>query len=111
MKVRLTRRLVLEERARAADGAGGYGGDWTALGEHWAHVAPARGRLERGDEFARSRVPLRIIVRAAPHGAPSRPSAGQRFREGERVFPIRAVFETGSSGSYLTCFADEETGA
>jgi hypothetical protein len=54
-------------------------------------------------------VPYRITVRAAPYGAPSRPAAGQRFREGTRIFQINAVAEQGVDALFLTCFAEEET--
>jgi head-tail adaptor len=53
----------------------------------------------------------RIVVRAAPPGAPSRPQAGQRFREGGRLFAIRAVAEAGGAGRFLVCFAEEEVSA
>ncbi|MCE8471036.1 head-tail adaptor protein, partial [Rhodovulum sulfidophilum] len=50
-------------------------------------------------------------VRGAPPGAPSRPAAGQRFREGTRYFHIRAVTEHDARGLYLACYAEEEIGA
>jgi hypothetical protein len=53
-------------------------------------------------------IPLRIIVRAAPEGAPSRPLPEQRFRAGQRVFRILAVSEADTGARYLTCFAQEE---
>lgn len=54
-------------------------------------------------------MPYRIILRAAPEGAPSRPIPGQRFRQGNRLFAIAAVTETDVKGGHLTCFATEET--
>jgi head-tail adaptor len=48
------------------------------------------------------------VVRGAPVGVPSRPEAGQRFREGSRVYRIEAVAEKDPQGRYLTCFATEE---
>lgn len=109
--VRLTRQLALEERGEAPDGAGGRSGAWRTLGRHWARIEPRTGRLERGEGGPRSRVPVKITLRATPHGAPSRPRPGQRFREGERIFLIRAVFEQDPAAMYLTCFADEEAAA
>ena len=50
----------------------------------------------------------RIVVRAAPMGSDARPRPDQRFREGARVFAIRAVAEEDAAGRYLVCFADEE---
>ena len=55
-----------------------------------------------------SAVPYRVTVRGAPTGAPSRPKAGQRLREGARLFLIQAVTERDQFGRYLTCFAREE---
>ena len=57
---------------------------------------------------ALSAVPYRVTVRGAPVGSPSRPKAGQRFREGTRLFLIQAVTERDQFGRYLTCFAREE---
>jgi head-tail adaptor len=105
----LSRRLVLEAPERVADGAGGYVETWVARGAHWAEVVP-RGAGREVDAAA-SRLNLRITVRAAPPGAPSRPSAAMRFRDGERLYRIEAVTEADGLGRYLVCFATEETGA
>lgn len=104
---RLGRKLVLEARVRNGDGAGGFSGGWVALGTHWGAVEPATGRLERGEEAARSRVSYRITVRAVPPTSPSRPKPGQRFRDGTRLFDIRAVRDS-SDLRFLECFVDEE---
>lgn len=55
-----------------------------------------------------SSISFRITVRAAPHGAPSRPKPEQRFRAGNRIFRILAVGEADAGTHYLTCFAKEE---
>ena len=104
----LNRKLVLEAPASTPDGIGGRQGGWTALGTHWAHVEARTGRLEAGEGYPRARVPYRITIRSMPPDAPSRPKAGQRFREGERIFEIRAVADEGTDLRFLTCFADEE---
>lgn len=104
----LNRALVLEGVVRAPDGAGGYTETWTALGTLWAEVLPGSGSDTLGEERMLSAVPYRITVRAAPQGAASRPVAGQRFREGARLFLIKAVTERDPRGRYLTCFAREE---
>lgn len=106
--VRLDRPLILEAQARVADGAGGFSESWTGLGTLWAEVAPGSGRDVAGVEVTFATVPLRITVRGAPIGAVSRPVAGQRFRDGTRVFPILAVSERDPGGQYLICFAREE---
>ncbi len=104
----LNRSLVLEAPLKVADGAGGYTRNWEPLGVLWAEVKAGSGR-ERAETAATvSRVPYRITVRAAPHGAPSRPVAGQRLREGSRIFQIFAVSDWGVNAAYLTCHAEEE---
>ncbi len=107
----LTRPLVLEAAQRTGDGAGGYVQTWQALGTLWAEVAPRTGRETAGPGLTVSRVGYRITVRAAPQGAPSRPVAGQRLRDGARIFHVRAVTEAGPEARYLTVFADEEVAA
>lgn len=104
----LSRRLELEEAVETSDGAGGWTKVWTPLGALWAAVRARSGReIEEGGR-ERARVSHRILVRAAPAGSPARPRADQRFREGSRIFRIRAVTEADDRGRYLTCWADEE---
>ena len=107
----LSRRLVLEEAVRAPDGAGGFRDTWQARGVLWAQIQAGGGRQRLRDFTTISGVTSRIIVRAAPDGAPSRPRPDQRFREGARLFRILAVAETDEDGRYLTCFAREEVSA
>ena len=107
-RVDLTRRLVLERAVRAPDGAGGFGESWEEIGTLWAEVAPRTGRVRSGEAVSLSATGLRITVRAAPQGAPSRPQPGQRFREGARLFRIEAVAERDARARFLTCFATEE---
>ena len=104
----LNRSLVLEAPLKVADGAGGYIRDWEPLGVLWAELKAGSGRERVETAATLSRVAYRITVRAAPHGAPSRPVAGQRFRDGPRIFQIIAVAEGGVNGTYLTCHAQEE---
>lgn len=107
----LNRRLVLEAPVRAADGAGGYVTGWTVLGRIWAAVEAGAAREAAGIATPVSRSTYRITLRAAPAGAPSRPVADQRFREGARIFRILAVSEADAQGRYLTCLAQEEVSA
>jgi head-tail adaptor len=104
----LNRRLMLERPERVADGAGGFNETWTAAGQLWAEVSARTGAERRVGGAARSQMRFKIVVRNAPMGADSRPSPDQRFREGDRVFVIRAVAERDPARMYLTCFADEE---
>ncbi|MES2664909.1 MAG: head-tail adaptor protein [Pseudomonadota bacterium] len=104
----LSRLLALEAVSRVADGAGGFVEVWQALGAVWAELAPGSGRDVPGEEVTLASVPYRITVRAAPYGTPQRPVAGQRFRDGPRVFSVLAVTERGPEARFLTCFAREE---
>ncbi|MEP3844786.1 MAG: phage head closure protein [Paracoccaceae bacterium] len=105
---RLNRRLTLENATRTSDGAGGFVESWASLGVLWASVLPRTGRDSETAEAPVSAVSFKIVVRAAPIGHVQRPVAEQRFRDGSRLFQIRAVTEFDVEGRYLTCFADEE---
>lgn len=105
---RLGRLLYLDSPVRQPDGAGGFIENWLELGALWCEVL-----LRSGGEGVRGTAPstavsYKISVRSAPVGHPQRPMAGQRFRQGARMFNIRAVAERGSDGAFLICFADEE---
>ncbi|MBL3572640.1 head-tail adaptor protein [Rhodovulum sulfidophilum] len=106
----LNRQLVLEVPVPVADGAGGFSETWAARGTLWAEMSPRMAGERAGEELALSRVLYRVVVRGVPPGAPSRPAAGQRFREGTRYFHIRAVTEHDARGLYLACYAEEEIG-
>lgn len=105
---RLHRRLALEGEMVTPDGAGGFSRVWSLRGHLWAEVAPGSGRESGGIEVPLSTQPIRITVRGAAQGAASRPLAGQRFRDGSRVFAILAVTERNADGRYLICAAREE---
>ena len=104
----LNRALVLEGPLRTPDGAGGFTEAWSTLGTLWAEVLPGSGGDVLGEERMLSAVPYRVTVRGAVVGSPSRPKAGQRFREGTRLMLIQAVTERDPQGRYLTCFVREE---
>lgn len=107
----LNRPLVLEQRGQVSDGAGGLVDSWEALGTLWADVQLRSGRDAGGQDVALGLTVYRIVVRGAPVGAASRPKPGQRFRDGARLFAIRAVAESGADGRFLVCFAEEEVAA
>jgi head-tail adaptor len=109
--VKLGRRLVLEERELSADGAGGYAVAWVPRGTLWADVTARSGREEFVGGQARPRARFRIVVRAAPVGAVSRPRPEQRFREGARIFDILTVAEWDARGAYLEIVAEEGVGS
>ena len=104
---RFNRKLVLENKTRVADGAGGYISTWIELGIHWGTLEPAAGRYERGEEAARSVGRYRIRLRAVPTTSISRPLPGQRFRDGGRYFDIRSVQDSGDARE-LICQVVEE---
>ena len=103
----LTRLLTLEARDAAPDGGGGVAARWTPLGTHWAEVRPsaAAERTLGGVEI--SQVTHKIMLRWAPFGAPSRPIASQRFREGARVFDILGVTEADTRNAWLIAWVRE----
>jgi head-tail adaptor len=105
---RLNRRLVLEAPIRTPDGLGGWGESWVALGSLWAEIEAGELRPADRPGAAVGRRPLRITLRGAPPGAPSRPIPGQRLREGSRLYPIAAVTEADPDGRFLLCQAEEE---
>jgi head-tail adaptor len=103
----LRRRLVLERSAAAGDGAGGAERTWRLAGLHWAEVRALDGGARAADGVATGRVTHRVTVHGAPHGADSRPVAGDRFREGRRVLRVEAVAEADPSGKFLDCWVEE----
>ena len=107
----LNRRLVLESVTRNSDGAGGFVESWDVLGELWAEVKPRSGGERDREDVGVSRLDVRVTVRSAPVGSTRRPDAGQRFRDGSRIFRIMAVTEPDVAGRYLTCLAREEVAA
>lgn len=107
----LNRRLTLEAPQRVPDGAGGYAESWLALGDLWADVRARSGRERAEAGVPVSAVSYRITVRGAPVGSRARPAPEQRFRDGTRVYVIRAVTEHDPVGRHLICFADEEVAA
>ncbi|MEP2530663.1 phage head closure protein [Shimia sp.] len=108
MNVHLSRKLTLEQSDTLPDGAGGFVESWITLGSMWADIQMRTGRERHAGEAALSLVGFKITVRGAPVGTPSRPQAGQRFREPGRIFNIEAVSERDPNGWFLTCYAKEE---
>lgn len=100
--------LKLERAGRVADGAGGVVSSWTVQGTLWADVQIAGGREALVGGRGASVQEYRITVPAAPVGAPSRPTAQDRFRHGARVFHILAVGDADAKGRLLRCRAREE---
>lgn len=93
---------------RTPDGAGGFQEVWNVRGTLWGEVKPGAGTEAANEEVVTAGINFRITVRGAAVGAASRPVAGQRLRDGTRLFRILAVTERDAGGQFLTCFAREE---
>ena len=106
-KITLTRRLTLEMRQDTPDASGGYKTVWVRVGEIWADVSIRMGREDFIAAEERPRVRYRMIVRAAPVGAPARPRPDQRLRDGTRIFDILTVAEHDAYGRYLEVLVEE----
>jgi head-tail adaptor len=104
----LTRRLVLEAPASVVDATGGQVIVWTALGEVWAEMRVVSGRERREDPVRLGVTGWRVRLRASAPDSLARPRAGQRFREGPRVFAILSVAEADGGGRWLECRCEEE---
>ena len=107
----MNRKLVLEHAVRTPDQSGGYATVWATLGTLWAEITAGTGAERGANALALSRVPLKITVRAAPVASDARPAAGQRFREGVRIYSILAVTERDTTARFLVCHAEEEVAA
>lgn len=107
MSAALTRRLVLEERTATGDGAGGVAEVWVERGAHWAAVSASSAREGFAGQRPASVVTHKALIRFADFGAPERPVADQRFREGERVFAILGVTEADDRREVLVCWLQE----
>ena len=98
----MRRRLLLEAPVATPDGLGGATFDhetvaavwaqleWLSGGEHW--------RRGRPEQLATHRISMRWRAGV---------DAGQRLRDGEHVFDIRAVFDPDGSRRRLVCLVQE----
>ena len=108
--IKLARPLVLEDRVMTPDGAGGFAVSWNPLGILYGQVVARTGKEREIAGRMVSSNAFKITVRAAPIGAPSRPRADQRLRDGTRLYSLIAVAENSESDLYLDCWATEGTG-
>lgn len=107
MSRNLNRRLTLEALSATPDGAGGQAEHWSAVATHFADVRSYSGREREVGGRASARVTHKALIRHVAFGAPTRPRPDQRFREGDRIFAIRAVAEADDRRGYLLCWLEE----
>ena len=100
----LRRAATLEAQTQIPDGAGGFTNGWLPLVTHRVAILPASGAEAYEGDQQTSRLTHRIRLRAT--GA-LRPRADHRFTVGSRIFDIRAVFDEGGRGRFLTCLCEE----
>ncbi len=98
----MRRRLVLEAPAAVGDGVGGTVRSFVAVATVWAQVewlsGDERWRAGRPEQVATHRITLRWRVGV---------DAGQRLREGERIFEIRAVDDPDGGRRRLVAMTEE----
>lgn len=102
---RLRHRLVLEAPVRTPDGGGGAQVSWQTVATLWTSLdMPSGAEHARGDRREALRQ-VRIRLRYRSGLTPA-----HRFRQGARVFAIRAVLDETGTGRWLTCLCDEGGG-
>lgn len=98
----LRRRLLLEAPAEMSDGAGGQFRSFQTIAAVWAQVewlsGDERWRGGRPEQVASHRITLRWRAGV---------DAGQRLRDGEQVFDIRAVGDPDGGRRRLVCLVEE----
>jgi SPP1 family predicted phage head-tail adaptor len=98
----LRRRLILEAPVATPDGLGGATQAYATVAALWAQVewmsGDERWRAGRPEQFATHRVTLRWRAGL---------DAGQRLRDGARIYEIRAVDDPDGSRRRLICLVEE----
>jgi SPP1 family predicted phage head-tail adaptor len=100
----LKRRLALESPVEAADGLGGRTQVFATVAALWGQVewlsGDERWRFGRPEQAATHRITLRWRAGL---------DAGQRFRDQNRIFAIRAVADPDGGRRRLVCLVEEIT--
>lgn len=98
----LRRRLILEAPVATPDGLGGVTQSYATVTALWAQVewmsGGERWRAGRPEQFATHRIIMRWRAGV---------DAGQRLRDGERIFEIRAVDDPDGSRRRLVALVEE----
>ena len=98
----LRQRLFLEEASRVADGGGGASESWAAVAQVWAYLWPLSGQERVEADAIAGRVSHEVWLRHRDGVVPA-----MRFREGTRVFDIRAVLDVDERRRFLKCLVEE----
>lgn len=99
---RLRLHLALERATPSADGAGGVTLTWSEIATVAGDVQPIRADERRIGEGLGDLTLQRIVVRKRDV------LTGDRFRLGERYFPVRSVSDPDEDGRFLVCVCEEE---
>lgn len=100
----LRRRLVLEAAVATPDGLGGTTQAYDTVAALWAQVEFLSGR----EHWRRGR-PEQAVTHRVTMRWRANVDAGQRLRDGERIFDIRAVADPDGSRRRLVCLVLEIT--
>ena len=103
----LNRKFTLEALAATPDGAGGQAEVWAPLGEHFVSLTASAGRERNPGGRPSARVTHTCWLRYYDYDDPARPRPDQRFREGTRIYAIRAIAEADDLRRYLVCWLEE----
>ena len=95
-------RLVLEAPQDTPDGAGGFTRVWTGIATLWAGLRPLSAQERVVAEAEDHAVTHRILIRWRDDI-----STDRRFRDGARIFEIRAVSDPDERGRFLNIDAAE----
>lgn len=98
----LRRRMLLEAPVETPDGAGGVLRGYTLVAAVWAGIewlsGDERWRAGRPEQAASHRITLRWRAGV---------DAGQRLRDGDRIFDIRTVADPDGGRRRLICLVEE----
>lgn len=98
----LRHRLTLEYAVRVDDDCGGATETWVAVAEVWSAVRATSGDERTDADQLAGHVTHEIWIRRRSGVGPD-----MRFREGGRVFEIRAVLDDWQRGRLLRCLCEE----
>ena len=98
----LRTRLVLEAPSRESDGGGGADVTWETVAQVWAAVTPLAGSEAPELDRVAGRLSREIVIRYRGDV-----TLAMRFREGTRVYDIRAAFDPDGRRHWLRCLAEE----